>query len=194
MSKLLTIIKKIPKTPLTFRDIAGATSMNTNTLRVSLHRLMKHGDLISLRKGLYSLADKDMDIERIAAEMCYPSYFSCEWALAHHGLIHQIPYRLELMTPKRSRTLSIGSKEISVHHLKMDLFWGYEITDGIWMATPEKAIIDILYLRRLGKKTLPVDEIRWKSVNRKKLLQFARKTRKSFLVLACEGLNEKLFH
>jgi len=188
MSKLLTIIKSIPKATLTFRDIASATTMDANTLRVSLHRLLKHGELISLTKGVYQLVGAELNIERVAAEMCYPSYISCESALAHHGVLHQIPYRLELITPKRSRTMRLGAQEIAVHHLKKDLFWGYEIIDGICIASPEKAIIDILYLQRLGQKTLPVDEIRWKNIDRKKLLQFARKTRKNFLVRACEEL------
>ena len=187
MSKLLNIIRSIPKTPLTFQDITSATAMDANTLRVSLHRLLKRGELIHLRKGVYQLVGAEVDIERVAAELFYPAYFSCEWALAHHGVLHQIPYRLELMTPKRSRTMALGTQEIAVHHLKKDLFWGYEIIDGIWMATPEKAIIDILYLQRLGQKTLPVDEIRWERIDRKKLLQFARKTRKAFLIRACEG-------
>jgi len=188
MSKLLKLIKTIPKASLTFHDIASVAPMDANTLRVSLHRLVKRGDLIALKKGLYHLKESEIDLERLAAEICYPAYFSCEWALAHHGVLHQMPYRLELMTSKRSRRILIGSREIAVHHLKKDLFWGYEIVDGIWMATPEKAILDILYLQRLGQKTLPVDEIRWKNINRKKLLQFAKRTRKSFLVRACERL------
>lgn len=103
---------------------------------------------------------KSLNIEQVACELGYPAYISCEWALAHYGLIHQIPYRLDLMTTDRSRKLTIEETEIVYHHLQKKFFKDYVVENGISMATPKKALKDLRYLERLGLKTVSWDEIR----------------------------------
>lgn len=160
MNQLLKKIKNLPKSVLRISDIEKISDLGKNSLRVTLHRLAARGELIRLSRGLYRHQDKEINLEQLACELGYPAYISCESALSHHGLTHQIPYRLELMTAGRSHRITIEGMEIVYHHLQKKLFKDYEVRDGISMATPEKAIADLRYLERRGLKQVPWDEIR----------------------------------
>lgn len=160
MNTLVKKIKGLPKSAIHISDIKKLSPLDDRSLRVTLHRMVKNGGLIRLSKGLYRHPDKEINLEQLACEWGYPAYISCEWALAHHGRIHQIPYRLELMTTGRSRTMDIEGTAIVYHHLQKKRFGRYDVIDGVSMATPEKALEDLQYLERRGIKKVVWDEIR----------------------------------
>lgn len=159
MNTLLKKIKNLPKSAVRISDIKKMSNLDDNSLRVTLHRLVKRGELVRLSKGLYRHAEKELNLERLACELGYPAYISCESALSYHGLLHQIPYRLELMTMGRSRKITIEGVEILYHHLQRKLFRDYEMESGIAMASHKKALDDLRYLERRGIKKVPWDEI-----------------------------------
>lgn len=77
-----------------------------------------------------------------------PSYISLQSALYYHGMISQIPsitYAVSLARTSRYQT-PLGV--ISIHHIQLDFFFGFEVYQDsqIKMATPEKALLDVLYL------------------------------------------------
>ncbi|OGD19731.1 MAG: hypothetical protein A2Y69_06845 [Candidatus Aminicenantes bacterium RBG_13_59_9] len=73
---------------------------------------------------------------------------SLQSALYHHGMISQILsvlYAVSIALTNIYRT-SLGT--ISVHHINPSLFFGYQFAakDSAKIATPEKALVDFLYL------------------------------------------------
>ena len=75
--------------------------------------------------------------------------FSLQSALYHHGMIFQIPsvtYAVSLARPRRYET-PLGV--FSIHHLEPHFFFGYETeeTGSAKIAIPEKALLDLCYLR-----------------------------------------------
>nr|MBP7276143.1 hypothetical protein [Kiritimatiellia bacterium] len=68
--------------------------------------------------------------------------------LYHHGMISQIPEILYCASLARTRRYRSSLGTVSIHHLPAALFFGYEMNpDGsIGIATPEKALLDFLYL------------------------------------------------
>src|SRR3990172_10826750 len=80
------------------------------------------------------------------------------------------------MTKRRSKKIILGGAQITYHHRKPELLWGYVQEGYRSIAEPEKAIIDLLYLERPGLKKLLIDEIRWQEIDLQRLRQYAKKT------------------
>jgi hypothetical protein len=70
----------------------------------------------------------------------------------------------------RGRTVSYQGVTIEFSRIAPQLFHGYTVQGGVAMATPEKALLDTLYLHR----AVPVrDELEFEQVNREVLLDLA---------------------
>ena len=114
-----------------------------------LARLSLSGHVVRLRRGLWAFPDR---VERLAlpgyVTAPLPSYVSLQSALYHHGMIGQIPeviYAVSLARTCRRKT-PLGT--LSIHRLAPGFFFGFEPAGrtGYGLATPEKALLDVLYL------------------------------------------------
>jgi predicted transcriptional regulator of viral defense system len=78
----------------------------------------------------------------------YPSYVSLQSALYHHGMISQIPSVLYAVSLARTKTYKTALGTVSVHHIDPSFFFGHQLSGKGpgKIATPEKALIDFLYL------------------------------------------------
>ena len=59
--------------------------------------------------------------------------------------------------------------------LPKDLFFGYTLDKGIYIAEPEKALLDELYLISRGKRTLDIKELDLGKIDKKKFDQYAKR-------------------
>lgn len=121
---------------------------------VFLTRALKLGYVTRLMKGAYLNLFKGEfpEVEEVASFLRWPSYVSCEWALNYHGLILQSPLICTVITLSgsvgvRNRVVYQGIT-IEYSGIAESLFWGFKKVNGFNMATPEKALIDTVYLRK----------------------------------------------
>ncbi|RJQ65699.1 MAG: hypothetical protein C4530_00195 [Desulfobacteraceae bacterium] len=151
----------------------------TGAPHLFLNRARKRGDIKCIVKGYYintwkaKITGKNPSIEQIACFVRRPSYISCEWALSAHNVIDQVPTVCTVITlvssVGRRNRIDLEGTGIEYSKIKERLFWGYEFANNAYMALPEKAILDTIYLRQ----KLPVsDEINWEFVDRGKLRNF----------------------
>jgi len=115
--------------------------------------LIKKGDLISVKRGLYILSNEygKNASRKILASMIYsPSYISMQSALHFYGLIPEAVYSEVSVTTKRTKTFKtpIGIFEYHNSSLK-DFLWGLrfaKIDDErqIRIASPIKALYDLM--------------------------------------------------
>ena len=76
-----------------------------------------------------------------------PSYVSLQTALHHHGMIEQLPAVTYVVTLARARRLRTAFGTFSMHRVSPEFFGGFEVLEsGVMMASPEKALLDVLYL------------------------------------------------
>jgi predicted transcriptional regulator of viral defense system len=133
-----------------FRTVDAATllKMNMDACTKLLSRLSTQKLLIKVCRGLWTWPDTDPNLlpELISAPL--PSYISFQSALYSHGLISQIPRVIYAATLARARQVRTPLGTISFHHLPPELFGGFEShgPQGVKLATPEKALVDMLYL------------------------------------------------
>src|SRR4030042_5079078 len=114
-----------------------------------LARLAASGHLARLGGGRWGFKDR-IDLFALPEYLTspYPSYVSLQSALYHHGMISQIPSVLYAVSLARTRTYKTDMGTVSVHHVDPSMFFGYRsMPRGAGkLATPEKALIDLLYL------------------------------------------------
>lgn len=159
----------------TIADLENIIGLPRNSLKVALNRLTKQGVLERLTRGVYQLSINPAEARAVANQLYYPSYLSFETALARYGILSQIPYTQTFATIKKSKKLWLKDIEIEYSQLKKDLFFGYILTDGIYIARPEKALLDQLYLVSRGRRRLSTEELDLSVINKKILLQYAKK-------------------
>lgn len=135
--------------------------------RDKISRLIKSGDIISVRKGLYvfeaHLRNAPLQKEILAGMIYGPSYISLDFALSHHGLIPEKANSITSVTIGRSRIFDtpVGRytyKMIPQHAYAKGIDLVETKSGAYQIATPEKAIVDKLALERNisinGKKSM----------------------------------------
>jgi predicted transcriptional regulator of viral defense system len=181
----------------TTRDTATLLSVSINAAAKLLKRLAAAGLVTRIMRGCWVIPDKFNRLclpELVAGQAAYVSLQS---ALSYHGMIDQIPSAVYGITCGRGGVVSTPLGRVSLHHVRPEFFVGYETPTAIgWlkMATPEKAVVDILYLRMtsLGDfKGLP--EVEWpKNFKWPLARKFARLTppgaRRTVILAALEDL------
>jgi predicted transcriptional regulator of viral defense system len=130
-------------------DVAAYLGVENTHASKLLARLDASGHLAKLGRGQWGFKNL-IDINALPEYLTapYPSYVSLQSALHHHGMISQIPSVLYAVSPARTRTYVTALGTVSVHHIDPSFFFGFQLTGGgaAKIATPEKALIDFLYL------------------------------------------------
>lgn len=135
------------KDVVTTEDVAVRLRMTVSGASRVLSRLAVDGLVVRLRHGLWSLrADIDPFELTEALTAPFPSYVSLQSALYRHGLISQIPQVIYVVSLARTHRVTTTIATYSIHHLPPKLFGGYETHGHVNLATPEKALVDTLYL------------------------------------------------
>ena len=147
--------KSVNNLPVIFsRDIL-LRRKDKQVVRNQLNRWHKKELIIKLRRGIFILNENDRKINPsksyIANQLYRPSYVSMEYALSYYDIIPERVYDVTSITAKK--TLNIKNKLgcFAYSHIKPEAFRGFEALkdeEGLsyFIATPEKAILDFVYL------------------------------------------------
>lgn len=166
---LLKEIRKYDRKFFTIEDLEKITGFERNYLYLQLNRWIKSGILERITKGIYVPAGENTEIEKVASFLYPPNYLSFESALASYGILNLVPYTLTFATTRRTKTYKIEGREVLFRQIKERLFLGYEEKSGIYIAIPEKAFLDQLYMAKKGLATIPMDEINLKKLSKNKI-------------------------
>lgn len=132
---------------------------------VLLARLSAAGHLVRLRRGVWAEpggVDPLALPELLTAP--FPAYVSLQSALYLHGMISQMPVVTYAVTLARTRRFVTPFGVVSLHHVQPSFFFGYEdaASPGARLATPEKALVDFLYLEPARSRLFrALPELEW---------------------------------
>jgi predicted transcriptional regulator of viral defense system len=130
-------------------DAAVRLGLSNAHASATLARLAASGHLVRLRRGLWALPGR-VDPLALPARLTspLPSYVSLQTALYLHGMISQVPAVIYAVSLARARQFKTPMGVVSVHHVAPGFFFGFEDAgrNGVSMASPEKALVDFLYL------------------------------------------------
>jgi predicted transcriptional regulator of viral defense system len=172
--EVLKKLEGLKKDYYSVKDLERILNMPVDSLRGQLTRWCKKGVMIRIAKGIYAPYGTEIDVLKIANQMYYPSYLSFESVLSKYGILSQVPYTLTFATPKRTRKMILNETEVEFTKLSDKYFFGYTFENGINIASPEKALVDCLYLVSKGKRVLNIDELYLKNVDKERLIELAK--------------------
>lgn len=127
---------------------------NIHTTNTQLSQWAKQNKIVKLKNGLYALssdyAKEPLAPEVIAAKLYAPSYISLQYALSFYGIIPDAVFETTSVTTKSTRLFKTTFGNFRYRKIKTDCFFGFApIQHGkliSYMASPEKALVDFLYL------------------------------------------------
>ncbi len=194
-------LKKYQSLPVLDSRVFLTGERDTASLRVQLGRWVKAGNIIQLRRGLYVFAAPFQKTpcpqNFIASALKSPSYVSLEKALEYHGLIPEAVFSVTSVTTKRPGSYETALGRFEYQHIQSRLFWGYSaVASGgqTWfLAHPEKALLDFVYLRSVRLTREYLEEWRlqnFEHVNRTRLLEYGRRFEKPGMLRAAQALAE----
>lgn len=136
--------------------------------RNNLTRWCKRGLLVKLKNQYYAFPEyrQVSDFSRYVANRIYaPSYISLYSALSFYGMIPEEVVQLTSVTTLKTAKFDNEFGTFHYQNVKQGMFFGYEVKTtqsgrGLMFATPEKALLDLLYLNPFYKTEQDMEELR----------------------------------
>lgn len=156
-------------TPLSLSKILDIN--NENTIYKIIERLEKNKLINRLIKGKYTVSNINISDFEKANLILSPSYISLESALTYYGVLPQFTYSITSVTTQKSKRFEIGSKEYEYTKISSNYYSDFVKKDNFLIATPEKALIDLIYLaskklRKIELTDLDMSIIDWDAFNK----------------------------
>lgn len=161
-------------TPLEFQRLFRLSPKQSFNL-LAYHT--KRGLFVRLKNGLYALSTKAPPVYLVANKLYQPSYISFEYALSYYHLIPETVYTITSATTKPTREFEALGKIYRYYKIKKGAFAGYEPRKidevTIFIAEPEKALVDYLYFVNLKKKRLN-RRLVTENLHKRKVIEYAK--------------------
>lgn len=149
-------------------------SISRESARTTASRLVKRGILKRICRDLYFVAGRNYSLFSLANALHQPSIISLETALNYWGLIVQVPQVIF--------SVSLGTLQYEIdktffvyRNLNPLLFrFGHTKAEDFYIAEPEKAILDTLYMKSKGLVELFPEDIDMKKLDHEKLEYYSR--------------------
>jgi Predicted transcriptional regulator len=155
----------------TLDDVAQTFGLQADSARVFCSRYVKQGLLVRLRNNLYSTTWKWENLTRndlfvIANILQVPSYISLMTALAYYEVTTQAQQDYqESICLKRTMVYNVRQAVFSYVKMQRPYYNGFVKTDGVFIATKEKAFLDAAYLYSFGKYRFDADSLDFKKLD-----------------------------
>jgi len=135
------------------RDVATLSEQDSSSVLVSLHRWEQKGSIERLRRGLYTLNERDREVPLtpayLASVLVEPSYLSGVWLLAQHSVIPEAVFTVTSATRGRMVQFENTFGRFVYRRLPERAWFGYAGVEvqgyRVLQADREKALLDAIY-------------------------------------------------
>lgn len=167
--KFQELVNIVTDEPVFETGLLLAGDVDAPDLRRQLSRWTASGHVLQLRRGLYALAPPWQKIEPhpflVANRLAPGSYVSGLSALAFAQVIPEYVAEVTSCTGGRPRTYRTALGRFSFRHVKTALRFGYRQValggaQAAFLAEPEKALLDLIYLRPGADDAAFLEELR----------------------------------
>jgi predicted transcriptional regulator of viral defense system len=195
------LLAKVGREPVFRASLLEVGGVSAPELRVQLSRWVSAGRLVQLRRGVYALAGPHRQTDPhpflIAQSLRQNAYVSLQSALAYHGLIPEHVPTVTCVTTGRSERIRTDLGSFVLRHISTKYFFGYRETEvargqHAFVAFPEKALLDLVYLTPGGHRADFMRELRLDragALDREVLADFVDRFQKPKLRRALRALN-----
>ena len=140
------------------------------TVDTYISRFLKYKEIFKLKKGLYVSADffdknkDDISYSFYLANITRtPSYVSSWTALQYYNLATEAIHSVTSITPKVTREYRTKAGNFAYQSIKKELFSDFSLAKGkfdFFIASPPKALFDLLYFRTRQFRGIPSKNIK----------------------------------
>ncbi len=158
MNKLIrTLFETLEQPVFSAADIQNIEP-NPNVRYALVKRSIKDGDLVQIKRGLYTLCaplrKQPLNRASLANRLYYPSYVSLEYALSNHGWIPEGVSTVTCATSKNPADFDTPLGRFTYKRIPQAMFFcGVEIVsidgESALQACPLKALADYVYIHKL---------------------------------------------
>ncbi len=172
-------LSKINKLYFGYEEISRALGITLQSAKVSANRYVNQGLLIRIKRNIYVLKEKWRVLEReekftLANIVQVPSYISLMTALDYYEITTQIQRDfIESVAVKRTWEIEVGDTFFNYTRIKPELYFGFNREKDFFIATPEKAFLDALYLMSLGRYNFDIVSLDFGRLNRDEVNKLA---------------------
>jgi hypothetical protein len=169
--RIVDIIKIIKKSGVKIVSLSDLRKLldieKDNTSYRIAEKLVAEKFLLRLKKGVYLSAFNPPDSFEIANALYTPSYISLESALNYYGLLPQFPYSVTSVSPKKSKKLLIDEREFEYVQISDKLYWDFRRDGQTVIASPEKALLDMIYIVSKGLRRMEFEDLDYSPINKR---------------------------
>jgi hypothetical protein len=140
-------LSECPRTAFNTKSIALLINEKRDAvLTKQMNYYVRKGLLLNPRKGIY--VKRKYNIEDLAGLVFVPSYISLEYVLQKAGVVFQYDSAITSVS-YLSREIEMLGQSFRYSQIKGEILYnmeGIEQRDNISIATPERALLDMMYL------------------------------------------------
>jgi predicted transcriptional regulator of viral defense system len=172
---LYSDLRKIKKIFFSYTDVAEILKVSEDSAKVYCNRFIKQNLIIRPKRDFYILREKWENITlkqlmELANLVQVPSYISLTTALIYYGITSQVQQNfIESISVMRTKEIDVESTVFKYFKIKRNLYSGFNKVENLFIAMPEKALLDALYLNVLGKYRLDLNSIDFNKFDKEKL-------------------------
>jgi predicted transcriptional regulator of viral defense system len=169
------LVEIIQDEPVFDTGLLLAGDANPREIRRQLSRWRQASKIYQLRRGLYCLAPPFQKVNPhpflVANRLIPSSYVSLQSALAYYGMIPEHVPVTTSVTTSRPAHWETPLGIFDFRHIQVDFFYGYRLADlgekqQAFIASPEKALLDLVYLEPGGDTLDYLTELRLNNLDR----------------------------
>jgi predicted transcriptional regulator of viral defense system len=150
LNEFAELAKKLP-----VLSLADVRNTLPGLRQETLSRWNRSGKIIMVAPGYYVLPDEttdETDLFAIAGRIYTPSFVSLESALSFYGLIPETVLSVTSICTRKTRRINSPLCTFIYRSIQPQCYSGYEAKKGrkhsFLIASPERAVVDLLYQRR----------------------------------------------
>jgi hypothetical protein len=147
--RTLSKILRSSSSVISFKELLMELGEQPEALNSRLHYYIQRGELYTIRRGLYA-KDKNYDRLELATKIFTPAYVSFETVLRQAGVIFQ-HYETIFVASYQTKEIISDGQTYSFRKLKDTILMnpmGLENKGSYYSASPERAFLDLIYLRK----------------------------------------------
>ena len=170
-SNLLELLKSLPHFEKnTVYQLGKQLGLKDSTVDTYISRFLQHRDIIKLKRGLYVSADffkknrNDISYSFYLANVIRPPSYVSSWAaLQYYNLATEAIHTVTSVTRKVTKEYQTKTGHFAYQSISKDLFTDFSLGKGtfdFYIASPSKALFDLLYFRTRRFHGLSVEQIK----------------------------------
>jgi len=154
----------------TIHQLGRQLELKDSTINTYISRFLKYKDILQLKNGLYVTTDF---FEKNRSDISYsfylanilrtPSYISSWAALQYYNLATEAVHSITSITLKVTREYQTKAGNFTYQSIKKDFFSDFSLVNGrfdFYIASPAKALFDLLYFRTRQLKGVKLEDIK----------------------------------